>query len=141
MTGSSVHPIACKNENENKALPWADASVPLTLPYLRLHVSGFGMGEAHIPCNGVIRGEHMWVLDRGRFLRQSWCLRNKPFSRTPVRRELHQTQSSGLQHSAYPCFVFHLANTDQRCGEAVLLCCWHRRRQAMKQGTPDQQLS
>lgn len=65
---------------------------------------------------------------------QNWCLRNRPFSGTPVRRELYQAQSPGSQHSAYPCFDFPLPSTDHRCGKAVLLSCWSRRRQAMEQG-------
>lgn len=118
MAGSAMHPTACRNENGNWALSRADASASLTCPYLRLHVSGFGMGEAGSPRNGVISGAHMcgpglsWRV----FLRHSWCLRNRPFSKTPVRRELCQTQSSGLQHSAYPCSGSPLPNTDHRCG-------------------------
>lgn len=46
MACSAVHHMACRNESGNGVLPQADASASLTSPCPRLHVPGFGMGEA-----------------------------------------------------------------------------------------------
>lgn len=52
---SVPHHTACRNENGKRVLSQVDVSASLTCPYLRLHVSGFGMGEADSPCIGVTR--------------------------------------------------------------------------------------
>lgn len=84
---------------------------------------GWERPAAHV--TGSFSGAHMcgsglsWRV----FLRHSWCLRNRPFSKTPVRRELCQTQSPGLQHSAYPCSGSPPAKHRPQVWVGKLCCC------------------